>query len=252
MDDLRLGILNGSHLQNTLAQKSEALAYGAAPKDAMERKHAAQEFASFLYLEVLKAMRATLPKDGLFENDSLSRDIYAAMFDTELARVLAKRDGEGFTGTVERAIEKMVPVLRAEGVGAPVGGTLTSSFGVRHDPIHGNKGFHAGLDIAVPAGTEVKAVSRGRVIFGGTISGYGNIVEIDHGGGMVTRYAHNAANLVTIGEQIEAGQAIVIVGNTGRTTGTHLHFEVRQNGKLMDPAPLIGAVAKGSRMSVIV
>jgi murein DD-endopeptidase MepM/ murein hydrolase activator NlpD len=252
MDDLRLGILNGSDLQNTLAQKSEALAHGAAPKDAMERRHAAQEFASFLYLEVLKAMRATLPKDGLFENDSLSRDIYAAMFDTEVARLLAKRDGEGFTGTVERAIEKMVPVPRAEGVGAPVGGTLTSSFGVRHDPIHGNKGFHAGLDIAAPAGTEVKAVSHGRVIFSGTISGYGNIVEIDHGGGMVTGYAHNGANLVAIGEQIEAGQAIAIVGNTGRTTGTHLHFEVRQNGKPMDPAPLIGAVAKGSRMNAIV
>ena len=89
-------------------------------------------------------MRATLPKDGLFENDTLSRDIYTSMFDTEMARVLAKRDATGFTKTVERAIDTMATKPRAEATeGGPVGGVVSSGFGVRHDPIHGRKHFTA-------------------------------------------------------------------------------------------------------------
>lgn len=253
MNEFKLDILSKSPLQDTLAQKAEALARGGGAKDVIERKRAAQEFASFLYLEVLKAMRATLPKDGLFETDSLSRDIYSSMFDTEVARVLAKRDSEGFTRTVERAIEKITPMPHAVGpIGVPVAGTVSSSFGMRHDPIHGKKGFHGGVDIAAPAGAEIKAASGGKATFSGTRAGYGNIVEIDHGGGMVTRYAHNSANLVVAGEQIKAGQVIAIVGRTGRASGTHLHFEVRQDGRPVDPASLIGAAGKGSKLSAIV
>jgi murein DD-endopeptidase MepM/ murein hydrolase activator NlpD len=78
------------------------------------------------------------------------------------------------------------------------------------------------------------------------------MVEINHGGGMVTRYAHNAANLVAVGEQVKAGQAIAIVGSTGRTTGSHLHFEVRRDGKPVDPATIIGTTGKGSKISAII
>lgn len=190
MNESNPGITSKSVLQNTIAQKAEALVRGGAAMDAMERKRAAQEFASFLYLEVLKAMRATLPKEGLFENDSLSRDIYTSMFDTEVARVMAKRDTEGFTRTVERAIEKMVPIPSAEGaVDAPVEGVISSSFAMRHDPVHGQKGFHAGVDIATSARGDVEAASGGKATFSRPLKGYGNRVEIDHGGGVVTGYA---------------------------------------------------------------
>jgi len=240
-------------LQNSLAQKAEALARGAAGKDALERKHAAQEFASFLYLEVLKAMRATLPKDGLFENESLSRDIYSSMFDTEAARVLAKRDTTGFTKTVEHAIEKMAPEPRSQSAqSAPLNGVVSSTFGMRHDPITGGKRFHGGVDIAAPAGTEVKAPGGGKVTFSGTAKGYGNLVEIDHGDGTVSRYGHNAVNLVAAGDEVKAGQAIAIVGSTGRATGAHLHFEVRQGGRPIDPSVMIGAAVKGTKISSII
>ena len=238
--------------QNSLSQKAEALVRGAAGKDALERKRAAEEFSSFLYLEILKAMRATLPKDGLFENDSLSRDIYASMFDTEVARVLAKRDATGFTKTVERAIETMAPKPPTPDPGsAPVKGVVSSSFGMRHDPIDGGQRFHHGVDIAAPAGAEVKAPSGGKVTFSGPAKGYGNLIEIDHGGGLVTRYGHNAKNLVAVGDEVKPGQAIATVGSTGRATGTHLHFEVRQQGKPVDPSVMIGGIVKGSKVSSI-
>jgi murein DD-endopeptidase MepM/ murein hydrolase activator NlpD len=253
MNESKLGHVIKPSLENFFAQKAEALTHGAAAKDGIERKRAAQEFASFLYLEVLKAMRATLPTNGLFETDSLSRDIYASIFDTEVARVLAKRDSEGFTRTVERAIENMAPAPRAQvRVGVPVGGTVSSAFGTRHDPIHNKKVFHAGLNIVAAAGAEIKVALTGKVTFSGTATGYGNMVEVDHGSGMVTRYAHNAANLVNAGEQIKAGQVIAIAGSTGRATGTHLHFEVRRDGKAVDPAPFIGRVSKGSKLSTLV
>jgi murein DD-endopeptidase MepM/ murein hydrolase activator NlpD len=249
MDPLKFADLAKSARQNSLAQKAESLAQTAAGSDAIERKRAAQEFASFLYLEVLKAMRATLPKDGLFENDSLSMDLYSSMFDAEIARLLAKRDNEGFTSTVERALERIVPKPRAQAsLHAPLDGAVSSAFGTRDDPISSKKRYHAGIDIAVPAGAEIKAASSGTVTFSGTASGYGKVVEIDHGGGMVTRYAHNAANLVTAGQEIRTGDVIAIVGRTGRATGVHLHFEVRQDGKPVDPMPLLRAPGKGTRL----
>jgi murein DD-endopeptidase MepM/ murein hydrolase activator NlpD len=239
--------------QNSLAQKAESLARSAAGKDAMERQRAAQEFASFLYLEVLKAMRSTLPKGGLFENESLSQDIYSSMFDSEIARVLARRDATGFTQTVERAIEKLTPAGQPPSArGAPVEGVVSSSFGLRHHPISGDKHFHGGVDIAAAAGTEIKAAGPGKVTFSGMAKGYGNLVEIDHGDGTVSRYGHNSANLVAVGDEVHVGQAIATVGSTGRATGPHVHFEVRQGGKPVDPSIMIGATAKGTRISSVI
>jgi murein DD-endopeptidase MepM/ murein hydrolase activator NlpD len=252
MNEFTLGNLVNKPLENTLAQKAEALARGAAGKDALDRRRAAQEFASYLYLEMLKAMRATLPKDGLFDNDSLSQDIYTSMFDTEVARVLAKRDTTGFAKTVEQAIDKLAPKPRGEnGESAPVDGVVSSSFGMRHDPINGGKQFHSGIDIAAPAGSEVKASCGGKVIFSGRTAGYGNLVEIDHGGGMATRYAHNAANLVAVGEEVKPGQVIAVVGNTGRASGAHVHFELRRGGKPVDPSFMIGGGVKGTKVRSI-
>jgi Rod binding domain-containing protein len=107
MDELKASIPTTFAPPETVVQKTAVLGRASARSTAIERKSAAQDFAAFLYLEVLKAMRAAVPKDSLFENDSLSHDIYSSMFDTEIARMLAKRDSEGFSQAVERAIDKI-------------------------------------------------------------------------------------------------------------------------------------------------
>lgn len=96
--------------------------------------------------------------------------------------------------------------------------------------------FHQGLDIAAPMGTTVQAASGGTVISAGWYGGYGNYILIDHGGGMATGYGHLSQIFVSAGQQVQKGQAIGAVGSTGMSTGPHLHFEVRMQGKPTDPA----------------
>lgn len=120
--------------------------------------------------------------------------------------------------------------------GSPLqGGWISSLFGWRTDPISGRKMFHEGIDFASKPSTLVSAVATGIVTWSGRHKGYGNMVEINHGNGYVTRYAHNKQNLVAVGDKVEKGQVIAIIGSSGRSTGTHVHFEVVQNGKHVDP-----------------
>lgn len=118
-------------------------------------------------------------------------------------------------------------------------GWISSGFGKRTDPLSGKHDVHKGLDFAGPKGTKIYAVARGVVTWSGKQTGYGNIIEIDHGQGYVTRYAHNEKNLVKVGDKVEKGQKIALMGSTGRSTGTHVHFEVEQNGKAVDPKPYL-------------
>ena len=253
MDENTIGNFAKASLQNALSKKAEGLSDAAHSKDARERKKAAQEFASLLFLEVLKSMRAALPQDGLIEGESLSRDIYTSMMDAEIARVMAKRDSTGFTQAVEKSLEKIAaqPQQKSEPK-APTGGVVSSVFGLRKDPVNGEKHFHRGIDIAAAAGAPVKAAAAGKVVFSGRMAGYGNLVEVDHGNGLMTRYGHNSANLVSVGDEIQAGQAIALVGKTGRSTGNHLHFEVRKDGKAVNPEIILGELAKGSKLSSLV
>jgi len=246
METKTLGNLPKLALPNTLAEKAHALSGKASNPDATARRKAAQEFTALLYLEVLKAMRATLAQDGFVESESLSRDIYTAMFDAEIAQVMAKRDVSGFSKTVERSLEKKLPSPGQPQ--APAQGTVSSPFGLRKDPISGKEKFHHGVDIAAPAGTEVKAVAGGKVVSSRWVKGYGNLVEVDHGGGLVTRYGHNAQNLVSAGEHIQAGQPLALVGNSGRSTGAHVHFEVRRFGKPVTPESFLGDLTKGTKI----
>ena len=120
--------------------------------------------------------------------------------------------------------------------GEPVAsGWLSSRYGRRTDPFHGRVSFHRGMDYAGKEGTDILAVAAGVVVWSGEHFGYGNMVEINHGNGFVTRYAHNKVNNVKIGEIVEKGQVIAQMGSTGRATGTHLHFEVIKNGRHVDP-----------------
>lgn len=117
----------------------------------------------------------------------------------------------------------------------PVNGTITSNFGYRGNPIGGGTGFHEGLDIAVEYGTPVRATASGTVSMAGWVGGYGNLVEIDHGGGFVTRYGHNSMLLVIQGQAVKTGDIISLAGSTGNSTGPHVHYEVRVNGTATDP-----------------
>lgn len=120
---------------------------------------------------------------------------------------------------------------------APVdGGWLSSSFGWRIDPFTGQKGFHEGLDFPAEPGTPIVAAASGKVIFADVYPQYGKMVEIDHGNGLVTRYAHAARLFVKDGDLVVRGQKVATVGSTGRATGPHLHFEVRLNGAPQNPA----------------
>jgi murein DD-endopeptidase MepM/ murein hydrolase activator NlpD len=121
----------------------------------------------------------------------------------------------------------------------PVVGRLTSHYGVRSDPLTSEEKFHHGIDIAGPLGTPIHAALPGTVTFSGWKQGYGLTVIISHAEGYATQYSHNSENLVQVGEHINHKQPIALVGQSGRATGPHLHFEVKQEGKAIDPLPLI-------------
>ena len=116
---------------------------------------------------------------------------------------------------------------------------VTSSFGYRRDPFTGRAAMHKGLDFRGPMGAPIYAAAKGRVTFVGRKSGYGNVVEITHGNGMMTRYAHMSKFRSRVGQQVAAGDVIGAIGSTGRSTGPHLHFEVRINDRAVNPRPLL-------------
>ena len=122
----------------------------------------------------------------------------------------------------------------------PAAGThISSGFGFRSDPFSGSPAFHAGLDFKGPVGAPIYAAARGRIAFVGRRPGYGNCVEIDHGNGIRTRYAHMSTFRARVGEPVMAGQVIGAVGSTGRSTGPHLHFEVRLHDQPVNPRPFL-------------
>ncbi|WP_237449501.1 M23 family metallopeptidase [Novosphingobium silvae] len=122
---------------------------------------------------------------------------------------------------------------------------VSSSFGYRSDPFTGGAAFHAGLDFPGPMGSPIYAAAKGRVTFVGIKSGYGNCVEVTHGNGLMTRYGHLSGFHAKVGEQVEAGALIAAMGSTGRSTGPHLHFEVRVNDRPVNPRPFLEAARNG-------
>ena len=133
--------------------------------------------------------------------------------------------------TVDSAKKKLLPTI------LPVqGGWYSSNFGWRIDPFTGQRAFHEGIDVIVEHGTAFRAAAGGVVVFSAMHPQYGNMIEIDHGNGLVSRYAHASKRMVKIGDVVLRGTKIGEVGKTGRATGTHLHFEVRQHGAPVNPA----------------
>jgi murein DD-endopeptidase MepM/ murein hydrolase activator NlpD len=130
---------------------------------------------------------------------------------------------------LEQGLDGVPQVLPADG------GIITSGFGYRSDPFTGGGAFHPGLDFRGAYGAPIHAAADGTVSFVGQIRGYGNVVEVSHGNGLVTRYAHMSHTVATIGQKVAAGDVIGKIGSTGRSTGPHLHFEVRLNDSVVNP-----------------
>jgi murein DD-endopeptidase MepM/ murein hydrolase activator NlpD len=124
--------------------------------------------------------------------------------------------------------------------GQPIAsGWLSSYYGIRKDPFSGQPAMHKGLDFAGKEGEPILATGAGIITWSSSRYGYGKLVEIDHGGGLVTRYGHNKKINVKIGDVVTKGQKIAVMGNTGRSTGAHVHYEVIHKGKRQDPLPYV-------------
>ncbi len=135
---------------------------------------------------------------------------------------------EGALTHVREGLEGVPSIL-------PTDGWLSAAFGRRRDPFTGRRSFHWGVDVAGREGTEVLATAAGKVVFSGRNGGYGYQIKIDHGNGYLTTYAHNKKNLVKRGQEVERGQAIALLGSTGRSTSSHVHYEVHRDGKKVNP-----------------
>jgi murein DD-endopeptidase MepM/ murein hydrolase activator NlpD len=161
-------------------------------------------------------------------------------------------DGAEASGLIRDANSVMTALLRYKAaqeisdsvpVHLPVSGNFrqSSGFGNRNDPFSGSRAFHSGLDFAAPSGTTVLSAGKGVVSFVGQKSGYGNMVEVTHANGLVTRYAHLSGFLSEEGQAVNTGTPIAKVGSTGRSTGPHLHFEVRKADQALNPKTFIDA-----------
>jgi murein DD-endopeptidase MepM/ murein hydrolase activator NlpD len=182
------------------------------------------------------------PPQGGSESDGVGRGAQVpdltSMID-DLGRRIDQRSGQ--FAALENVILGRQLSLEIKPSGRPVReGYISSYFGERMDPFNGEDAFHKGVDFASDAGTDVLAVASGIVTWAGPREGYGNLVELNHGNGYVTRYGHAARTLVTVGDEVERGQAVAVVGSTGRSTGPHVHFEVLKDGRQIDPMAFVG------------
>lgn len=216
-------------------------------------KAVAKQMESVFLNEFLKIM---------MEQTSFGKDKTVATFlpvmTTEIAKSLSEK-GIGIADFLMKNIETRVtnivkdtrrlqddknptPVARSaqSPITPPVTGRITSGYGMRQDPVDGKMRQHNGIDIAMPEGTPVMPAAPGKVVFSGNSGGYGNCVVIEHENGMATLYAHNSANNVKTGEVIDKNKVIALSGSTGKSTGPHLHFEVRRHGLPIDPMDAVG------------
>lgn len=214
----------------------------------------AQEFESLFVQQLLTVMRQSLGDDGLFEGNT-GQDMYASMMDQALAQALSEDGGIGLAGPILQSLRKMQdqsgdgatspaktpPVESAESLAKRFSKALssyrvTSPVGWRRDPFTDEWKFHKGVDLAFSEGSPIQSMTSGTVVFSGKQRGYGNTVIVEGPGGVRVRYAHLEELEVEEGTDIAKGQEIGLAGSTGRSTGPHLHVEIEQDGKVIDPS----------------
>ncbi len=217
------------------------------PNDHKERElqKACRDFEAVFTYQLLKSMRRTVDKCDLFHGGQ-GEEIYESMLDQELSKDLAGVGSSSLGNLLYQQLRAGLPQAGDQGTavdgasGQPPqwplrGQEISSDFGWRKDPLSGRAQFHRGIDLPAIAGTMVRACLSGRVVRSEYQDGYGNLVEMDHGHGFNTLYAHNQVNLVEVGAWVERGGLLARVGASGRATGSHLHFEVRKQGRHLDP-----------------
>jgi murein DD-endopeptidase MepM/ murein hydrolase activator NlpD len=240
-------------IQQPFAGNLEALRNS---KDPEAVKAVAKEMESLFVNEMLKVMREA---SGTSSSGGLGSDTYTSMFDMELSKIIAER-GFGLADMLTRGImtknqnTNQDPALSSQqggkqreplesGIQSLLPDTkslhISSGYGMRHDPFSGEPKFHQGLDIPAPEGTDIHPVRPGTVLYSGQQAGYGNVVIIDHGNGFTSKYAHNQVNLVQEGDKVDSASVVARVGSTGKSTGSHIHFEVSYKGRNVDPGVLL-------------
>tara|TARA_R110002050_G_scaffold57423_3_gene128868 strand:+ start:19647 stop:20471 length:825 start_codon:yes stop_codon:yes gene_type:complete len=194
-----------------------------------------EKLAELAGVDVSEFQLNTLPAQGGI--DEIGESLTPELFKIEMSQLTDRfsRQDQQLT-TIQDLFLTQDSITSAIPQGRPInGGWLSSSYGYRIDPFNGKKTFHSGIDFAAKEGTEVVAVADGMVSFIGERNGYGELIEIDHGNGYVTRYAHNEKITAKTGDRIKKGEAIALLGSTGRSTGPHVHFEVLREGTKIDP-----------------
>jgi len=183
-----------------------------------------------------------IPRDDLDQDiplekkhNNLMREMHQQVAQTNFA---AKKQALDFEHLI-KMLEKKRNLLASTPSIRPVDGWITSKFGYRKSPFTGRKEFHSGLDISNKSGTKIIATANGRVSYAARKMYIGNLVVIDHGHGRVTRFGHLKKILVKQGQQVKRGDVIALLGNTGRSTGPHVHYEVRINGTPVNPLKYI-------------
>lgn len=177
------------------------------------------------------------PEEGSLEGDSYSAPELTEMI-TQLERQLEDREKQLRLLDKVSSRQKLEDELYVQG--RPITwGWLSSKYGYRSDPFTGKRTWHAGVDLAGKEGSDIIAVAGGVVTYADERYGYGNLVEVDHGDGLVTRYAHAKTIKVKVGDLVQKGQVVALMGSTGRSTGPHVHFEVIRNGKTENPVKYI-------------
>jgi murein DD-endopeptidase MepM/ murein hydrolase activator NlpD len=179
----------------------------------------------------LKALISYGTKEKILENvdtaDMGTMDIYQIQKQIQLSM--------NTVASINEFLRTQKDIYLATPRGLPIDGRLTSLFGSRTNPISGRVELHRGIDISAPSGTNVKATADGVVSFSGWNGGGGNTVVVEHGHAFSTCYAHHSANAVTVGQRIKRGETVGYVGSTGNATGSHVHYEIWQGGRVINP-----------------
>ncbi len=169
------------------------------------------------------------------KHNNLIREMHHQVDQTQIA---AKQKGLDFEDLIGK-LEKKKNLLASTPSIKPVNGWITSRFGYRKSPFTGKRSFHSGLDISNRPGTKIISTADGKVTYAAEKMYFGNLIILDHGYGKVTKYAHNKKILVKKGQKVKRGDVIALMGNTGKSTGPHLHYEVRINGAPVNPLKYI-------------
>jgi len=237
-------------------------------------ENAARGFEEFFINFMLNQMRQTIPDSGFFGDDR-RMEIFNSMLDEQIAKACALNGSLGITELIESRLIEEYPerftdeindnndiksdlnrnnlnneiifksgffnhsLHNIKAFSSPLNGTITSEFGPRKDPFTGEEKMHNGIDISAPVGTPVKAVMDGQVVFSGYMNDYGNVVFVEHENDFISIYAHNSSNNVSLGDEVKKGQIISTVGDSGKSTGPHLHLGMEKNGEPIDPMKFI-------------